>query len=171
MLLGTISGAFWFAVFVVGHVWLFHARPVSNRFKAIARIFAAALAGHGLAIAVSATWAWPALGGRPWTSLFTGSIVMACLFVTYMPFFFTIGTSLSVQTMILIDRSATGSLPVSELREVFASRQLVRGRLETMVANGYLVHEGDRYRASPKGRMVAGVFGLLKNAWRLGAGG
>jgi hypothetical protein len=104
-------------------------------------------------------------------ALVSGLLVMGCLFVLYMPFFFTIATSLSVQTMILVERSPGGRAEVQELRERFASRQLVAGRLQSMVANGYLVREGDCYRVTTKGRLVARLFGVLKHAWRLGAGG
>lgn len=167
MLPGIVSGTFWFAVFLVAHVWLFHARPVSNRFKAIIRIFAGAVIGHGLTMLFAAE----AFGSRGWMSLLSGLVVMACLFVLYMPFFFTIGTSLSVQTMIRIDRAAGCTVPVTELREAFASKRLLVGRLETMVANGYLVRDGDRYQVSLKGQVIAKVFAALKGAWRLGKGG
>ncbi|OAI39519.1 hypothetical protein AYO40_05655 [Planctomycetaceae bacterium SCGC AG-212-D15] len=172
MMVGIFSGCAWFLTFLVCHLALFHWRPLRNRFKAIARIFMTAALGHGLT-ALVLTPRGPGLHREPvvWVAFISGWLVMACLFVLYMPFFFSIGTSLSIQTMILVERSANGRAAVEDLREAFASKQLVAGRLETMVANGYLVCEADRYRVTAKGRLVAAVFGCLKRAWRLGAGG
>ena len=169
MLLGMCSGAGWFVVFLVGHTLLFHRRPVQNRFKAIARIFLTCLLDHSLAVLVL-PMQFSALHGPSVASLLTGLVVMACMFVLYMPFFFSIGTSLSIQTMILVARSADGP-PCSGPEDEVCLGQLVAGRLETMVANGYLIRAGDGYRVSARCRLVAALFAALKRAWRLGAGG
>lgn len=172
MLIGMVSGAFWFLIFLVAHVLLFHWRTIQNRFKAIARIFLLALLGHGATVLVlaqmSAADQHPQ--GAVAVPVAVGILVMASLFVLYMPFFFTVATSLSVQTMVIVDRN-WGRVPVEDLRARFASTNLVTGRLERMVANGYLTCDQGHFRVTPKGRFVARVFGLLKHAWRLGPGG
>jgi hypothetical protein len=162
MVVGIGSAIVLFTLFLVGHLLLFHRRSRPDRFKVIARIFLTALLGHGATILI--------LAGTG-IALASGLLVMLCLFVLYMPFFFTVATSLSIQTLILVERAPGGRAPIGNLREAFTSRQLVAGRLQSMVANGYLIRQGDSYQVSAKGRFVASIFRVLKRAWRLGAGG
>jgi hypothetical protein len=58
-----------------------------------------------------------------------------------------------------------------ELSEEFVSRRLVGQRLATMATNGFLIHRGDGYALSPKGRLTATAFSWIKRFWGLGAGG
>jgi len=93
------------------------------------------------------------------------------LFTLYMPFFYTVATSLSVGTIVLLARRVDGKLPVSELFRRFASRTLVEGRLAAMAQNGLLSRQEDVYRLKFRGRLIARTFSLLKRFWRLGPGG
>jgi hypothetical protein len=104
-------------------------------------------------------------------SFLPGMMTMLCLFVLYMPFYFTIAASLSVQSLILIARAPHGRMPLVELREHFASRQILEQRLETMVRNGYLFRSGERYHPTAKGKLVGRAFQVVKRCWKLGAGG
>jgi hypothetical protein len=173
MLLGLVSGAGWFATFLIAHLGVFHFLRLQNRFKCIARLFVAASLGHLATIVVLQQFA-SVLGdafGGPALSFCAGLMTMLCLFVIYMPFYFTIAASLSVQSMILIDRSPGRTLPVADLHARFASRKLLAQRLATMVANGYLVPAEDGFRLTFKGRFVGRAFQSIKRLWRLGAGG
>jgi hypothetical protein len=93
------------------------------------------------------------------------------LFTLYMPFFYTVATSLSVCTIVLLVREVDGKLPVSELSRRFASRTLVEDRLAVMAQNGLLSRQGDIYRLESRARLIARTFSALKRFWRLGAGG
>lgn len=174
MLVSIIVSAAWFSLFVVLHVLWFHVSPPADRFKLIARIFLVALAGLLLSLFIvhSAPWAG---GWEPFWRFCVYVLValttMACLFVLYMPFYFVIATSLSVQTLNLMSQSPGGVMKVDRLREVFASRDIIAGRLRTMVSNGYLVEDKGAYVLTPKGILVARVFGSVKRLWRLGPGG
>lgn len=173
MLLGLVSGAGWFSAFLIAHVATFHFVRLRNRFQCIARLFLAAAVGHLATIVVMQQFAG-ALGDAfrgPVLSFFAGLLAMLCLFVLYMPFYFTIAASLSVQSLILIARSPGWTLPIAALRERFASRAVLEQRLAAMVANGYLVREGDGFRPTSKGRLVGRSFHAIKRLWRLGAGG
>jgi hypothetical protein len=171
MLSGILSGASWFGVFLIVHVALLHARPWSNRFEVVARVYLATVFGH---LATSA-WLCSANGsvewGRFFVAVWSGLMVMASLCVLYLPFFFTIVSSLSVQTMVRLNRSPQGKERAEALRRAFASERVVSGRLDSMVANGWLTRRGDRYFTTEKGRSAAGVFRFIKRAWRLGPGG
>ena len=96
---------------------------------------------------------------------------MAGAFVLYMPFYYTITTSLSVQTVIAVEQAPRGRLAVDELASPSTYERIVQGRLDSMVVAGNLTRDGDRYRATPKGRRVTRFFAALKSLWRLGPGG
>lgn len=165
-LLGCICGVVWFSVFMAAHVALLFFREGASPSSVLVRVFAATIV---FAAATGGILVQPIAG-----SLFLAEIyvvlVMACLFILYAPFFFTIYTSLSIESL-LIARECGDSVPVNLLYNRFASPRLVSGRLAAMVDNGYLVRGSDRYRATPKGRKIAGLFSAIKNAWQLGPGG
>src|SRR5262245_9453278 len=94
----------------------------------------------------------------------------ACLFVIYVPAVYTVLTSLSVQSMVLMRRRG-GALSLAELYGRFAGRAIVEDRLATLTSSGYLTPEGERYRLTPRGRTLARAFAFVKEWWRLGAGG
>ncbi len=165
MLTGMLLGIGWFGVFALAHVALFHFRDVERRFLAIARIF-------GLAVLGVVASAWLIRGyGVGVVTVLVGSLVMGSLFVLYMPFYYTLSASLSVRTLLALKGAPDGRAPLAQLVERFSSVEVVRGRLETMAANGYLRREGEAYRLTPKGLWVATVFRAIKKIWRLGPGG
>lgn len=170
--LGIVSGGSWFALFWLTHITLFHCRDLRDRFKLISRLFVTAATGHLATMATlfgSLSLVRGATDGA--IALMAGWLVMLCVFVLYVPFLFTIGTSLSVQTMILVARAPEGQLSKAELQTRFASIHLAAERLATMEVNGYLIREEQGYRLTRKGVLVARVFRGLKVLWRLGAGG
>jgi hypothetical protein len=99
-----------------------------------------------------------------------GLLALACLFVLYVPCLYTVLTSLSVRTMILI-ANAGGSHAAPALHERFASRALIEERLRTLLQAGYVTETGGRYRLTSRGRRIAWPFAALKALWRLGPGG
>ncbi len=174
MLAGLLLGMLWFLVFLAGHLGVLALRPVRRRFAFIVQVFAAAAAAL-VASCLLAAGGSAALGGGfacgTAVNAAAGLLVMLCLFVVYMPFLFVIGTSLSVQSLVLLSQRPAGVLPLRTLSEAFVSKELVGARLETMVLNGYLRRRGSAYVLTPRGRAVAGAFASLKRLWRLGAGG
>jgi hypothetical protein len=173
MIIGLLAGLLWFVFFfaasLAGVRW---ARP-ERKARINQRLFLAGLAGTAISL-------WPAAVVLHGTPLGHGGVMMAILygilgyvglFVLYMPFYYTVMASLSVQTMVLLHRRPGDHMPIAELREQFVSRGLVGQRLATMAANGFLVPRGDAYALSPKGRWTAAIFNWLKRFWGLGAGG
>jgi hypothetical protein len=169
MLQGTTSGAIWFFIFLAIHVLWFHLVTVERCAKLILNVFGACFAAHVGTILMLDSGILPP--GQILLRLCYGALIMGCSFVLYMPFYYTIATSLSVQTLIVLESAHTKATSVSDLRERFASAEIVGGRLNVMVANGYLTRQDGMYRVAPKGRMVAKVFGYLKEVWKLGPGG
>ena len=174
MLAGILLGAIWFLAFVVIHLGIFAARCVERRFALIVKVLGLC-AGALVASCLIAMTAEPALGrafaNGTAVNAAAGLMTMACLFVVYMPFLFAVGTSLSIQSLVLLSRAPDHHLPLRELRDEFVSKELVGGRLETMVLNGYLRRRGSSFVLTPKGRAVGRAFAFLKRLWRLGPGG
>src|SRR5690242_15799203 len=105
LLIGSLLGGIWFLLFVAAHVGTFATRPVKNRSGAILLLFGLALLGALLAatyIPVTVVPGVVPISHRVMAPL-AALLVMACCFVLYMPFYYTIATSLSVQTVIAID--------------------------------------------------------------------
>ena len=98
------------------------------------------------------------------------ALTSACLFALYVPALYTVLTSLSVQTMMLLRRRG-GTLPEAELYDRFASRKIMEHRLATLLGSGYVALEGPSYRLTPRGRVIAKVFRIVKILWNLGPGG
>ena len=98
------------------------------------------------------------------------ALTSACLFALYVPALYTVLTSLSVQTMMLLRRRG-GMLPEAELYERFASRKIMAQRMGTLLASGYVAAEGPCYRLTPRGRAIAKLFRPIKILWNLGPGG
>jgi hypothetical protein len=172
LLVGSLLGAFWFSVFVLGHVGLFHLRFVHNRSRAILSIFICAVVADVLsALVLIAAAPGSANDGQPFAILMAGPLIMLCGFVLYMPLYYTITTSVSIQTLIAIEQAAGGGCDLSELKSARVYEQLLRGRLESMLAAGNLIRDGTAYRLTHKGRQIARIFGALKQLWRLGPGG
>jgi hypothetical protein len=132
------------------------------------RACAGAMVGF-LATTVALTWT---LTGGPSTvlALVTGGLAFACLFVLYVPFFYTLTTSLSVATLILLLRNG-GQLNEAELYGHFAGKPLAAGRLSALHDGGYIALVDGSYRATSRGRGIARFFSAIKSLLRLGPGG
>jgi len=169
MLQGIVSGAVWFLVFLVVHVLWFHMIYVERRARLIMVTYACCLTGN-LGTVLAADTVGMSVDQTA-LRIFYSSLVMGCLFVLYMPFFYTIATSLSVQTLVCLEESPKRALNLGGLQQRFASPAIVAGRLDVMVTSGYLTERAGKYSVTSKGRAVAKFFGYLKEIWRLGPGG
>jgi hypothetical protein len=164
--IGLGAAAGWFAIFVMLHI----ASLGRGRHHAGAMLRAYVSAALGL-VATAAGLA-SVLTGMPSVALAlaNGCLAFACLFVLYVPSFYTLTTSLSVATLILLLKSG-GQLNETELYERFAGRDLAAGRLSALHDSGYIELAGGRYGATPRGRGVARFFAGIKALLRLGPGG
>ncbi len=149
-----------FAAFALAHVTLFHLRPVKRRSQAILGLFAAAVVTVALTVMTFAGV----------LAAMYATVLMGTAFVLYMPFYYTIDTSVSVRTMLELAASPSG-LTREELVARYHLEWMVRRRLETMTVNGYLVQMDERFTVTPRGRLVARVFGAVKTVAHLGPGG
>ena len=165
-LLGLAAAAAWFLVFFFAHVgglragfenarWLLTSYAASFLGALVTTILLTAW-HHGVqAVILAATMA---------------TLTSACLFALYVPALYTVLTSLSVQTMMLL-RHRGGALSEAELYDRFASRKIMEQRLATLLSSGYVAHDGPSYRLTPRGRAIAKFFRPIKILWNLGPGG
>lgn len=168
MLEAVVAGGVWFFVFLVMHIVWFHQVHVEKCFALIVKIaIVCVIAYLGTILALG----WGRGGDEIAIQVTYGLLVMGCLFIVYMPFYYTIVASLSIQTLIVLEETQGRSARIDELRQKFASTGIVAGRLNIMITNGYLTERDGRYRVTSKGRMIAKFFGYLKELWRLGPGG
>ena len=171
---GLLSGSVWFAAFLAAHVLVFHLRDVHRRFSLILLLLGTAVVGH-----VASTWWTVAAGGAPdpggagvsGLMLAIGTLTIVSAWILYMPFYYVVATSVSVRILITIRHTPDQALPVSALETMFASTELLQGRLETMVTYGHLSRQGNLFAIARKGRVIACSFRFIKAAWRLGPGG
>lgn len=165
---GFLGAVIWFAIFVALKWGYFHRREVVNRSKFTTRIFTICVFGN-----LASNWLLIE-GGVVNASLIhsaiCGFVTMACFFVVYMPFYYTIATSLSVQTLVLLAKNED-TLPLSDLTKRFTSENFVSARLEIMERNGYVFKRGGSYYLFEKGLLLSSIFLFVKKIWRLGTGG
>jgi hypothetical protein len=173
MILGALYGTSLFALFLLAQLILMRVLPPrlrlawNKRCVVIALIVLSATVGPLLRLTDVATLgSGGSLLGALW-----GDLTFLCLYVLYMPFYFIIMTSLSVETLVMLAQQADGTLPAAQLRARFASEAFAADRFETMVRSGLLEKTPDGYAVTNNGTRAVFPFLLVKAVWRLGTGG
>ncbi|OAN49279.1 hypothetical protein A6A04_03955 [Paramagnetospirillum marisnigri] len=170
--IGVIAATIWFVMFMLGHLAWVHLTG-ERRFALVLRnAFKLSLAGCALSITIYCGMGGGNASMLLWlTSMVIGPMIMACAFVLYIPFIFVIATSLSVETILMLDE-AGGTLPRQALYDRFVSAEAVRARLEIMRGNGlFTLGEDGRYLATEKAFPPTRFFLAVKRMWNLGSGG
>jgi hypothetical protein len=174
MIAGLISGLVWFAIFLFGQLIVMGQCDALVRPRATNLIFVGCVAGLAISVVLICQFLEDSVvthGGGSLAVLW-GLLTLVCLFVLYMPFYYTVASSLSVRTLVLLAAEPGGRLPIDEVRERFVSPALVGRRLEIMKTNGFLAATEDGgFVLTSKGRALATVFGQLKRFWGMDAGG
>lgn len=171
MTIGLAAGFAWFVIVFVSHFIVIWTTTPSVRARVGQAIFLFGFIGVLLSLVPLYFGQSPISKGAFAFAVLTGLLIYGALLTLYQPFYYSIVASLSLQTIILLSQQANGTLPITQLRERFASRQLVTQRLATMARNGFIVETGNGYSLTGKGRRVARFFLFFKNLWRLGPGG
>jgi hypothetical protein len=165
-LVALTAAATWFVVFVFVHIGGVRAGFENARWLLIS--YGACFLGTFVTAILLTAW-HHGMHAVTLAALIAG-LTSACLFALYVPALYTVLTSLSVQTMMLLRRRG-GALPEAELYDRFASRKIMEQRLATLLASGYVTPDGPSYRLTPRGRTIAKLFRPIKILWNLGPGG
>lgn len=170
MTAGLLAAFGAFALFLIGHIALFQLCDIKKRFHAMALTWLVLVASY-LALYVVFRRSLPASlvtpGFLPWLN---GGIIYLLLFLIYCCFYFT-DHSLSVAYMLELESRPGKTLTRSELKARFPHDEMLRQRLGDLIANKYVIQEGEYYRLTPKGLMFAGGLGGIKRMLRLEPGG
>jgi hypothetical protein len=165
-LVASAAAAAWFLVFLFLHIGGLRAGFENARWLLIS--YAACFLGTlGTAILLTA---WHHGVQAVILAAMMAVLTSICLFALYVPALYTVLTSLSVQTIMLLRRRG-GALPEAELYDRFASREIMEQRLATLLASGYVAPDGPSYRLTSRGRAIAKLFRPIKILWNLGPGG
>jgi hypothetical protein len=165
-LVALAAAAAWFVVFVFVHVGGVRAGFENARWLLIS----CAACFLGTLVTAIAVAAWHHGMQAVILAAMMAALTIACLFALYIPALYTVLTSLSVQTMMLL-RCRGGALPEAELYDRFASRRIMEQRLATLIGSGYVAPDGSSYRLTPRGRAIAKLFRPIKILWNMGPGG
>jgi hypothetical protein len=166
VLLSLLIVAAWFLVFVCVHVLGF--RYGRRNAQWLVGSYIAACTATLFSVAAVSLWRD---GGQTLAlSLIIAALSIACLFVLYTPAVYTVLTSLSVATLMLLLRHG-GQMAETCLYSRFARHAILRQRLSVLVGSGYLVEDAQGFRLTPRGRVLARAFAAIKELWRLGPGG
>jgi hypothetical protein len=166
VLLSLLIVAVWFLAFVCVHVLGFRYGRRNAQWLVASYITCGAIT----LLNVLAMSLWRDGGETMVLSLLIAALISACLFVLYTPAVYTVLTSFSVATLILLLRNG-GQMPEGSLYSRFATRAILRQRLSVLVVSGYLLEDAGGMRLTPRGRLVARAFAAIKELWRLGPGG
>jgi hypothetical protein len=166
VLLSLLIVAAWFLVFVCVHALGFRYGRRSAQWLIGSFITCCA----ATLLNVLAMSLWRDEGETMALSLLIAALSSACLFVLYTPAVYTVLTSLSVATLLLLLRNGERT-PERSLYARFATDAILRQRLSVLVESGYLVEETRGFHLTARGHAVARIFAFIKEMWRLGPGG
>ena len=166
MLSTLIVVAIWFLIFICLHIVGLRSRQGNAQW--LVRSYAACCAAT--LVTVLALSMWRDSAQTLLLLLFIALLTSACLFVLYVPAVYTILTSLSVATLILL-RSTDGRMPETSLYDRFATRGIIQQRLCVLVDAGYLAENACGFSPTSRGRALALAFSFIKRLWCLGPGG
>jgi hypothetical protein len=166
MLATLIVVAIWFLIFVCLHIVGLRSRQGNAQWLVLSYAWCCA----ATLVSVVALSMWRDSGQTLPLLLFIALLTSACLFVLYVPAVYTILTSLSVATLILLRRT-NGRMRETSLYDRFATRGIIQQRLCVLVGAGYLAENACGFSLTSRGRALARAFAFIKRLWCLGPGG
>ena len=172
---GLILAGLWFSLFLASLLVIFRLYRIRRQSRLIIWLITITTAGHIATIALLSVvpQALPeSLAFNPALSLIGGVLLLACLFVLYMPIFYILSTSLSVATLIDMANISDRSAELKDLTSQFTSAEFTTDRLGTLCLNGYLTYsENSGYILTARAWFVVRLFIYIKGLWCLGASG
>jgi hypothetical protein len=156
--------ASWFLIFACVHIWSL--RSGRNNAQWLVRSYAMSFGATLVTTVAMSLWHNQSIV----LPFVIAALASACLFVLYLPAVYTILTSVSVATLVLLLRNG-GQMSETSLYDRFATRAIIDQRLSVLVGSGYLVEESEGFSLSSKGRVLARAFAFVKRLWALGPGG
>ncbi len=174
---GLLAAFVSFFLFLIGHVVLFQLFTITKRFQAMAVAWFILLAVYGglyvvflCCLPAGLVFAEPVASLSGVASILNGAVVYLLLFLIYCCVYFT-DHSLSVAYMIELEHRPGRTMTRTELKERFPHDAMLQQRLADLIANRYVVQEGEHYRLDTKGKCLTAVLGNVKRFLKLEPGG
>jgi hypothetical protein len=159
-----------FAAFIVTHLSWAHASGSRRYGTIIIRCFIGCLVAAIVLSTVAQGHLVPS-AAREWLLVPAMAVfLLACAFILYMPFVFVISSSLSIDTLLLMQRNG-GAMSRAALYDRFASTEAAGRRFEIMRGNGMVSAQDGHYRLTAKAARTAHFFAGVKHLWKLWPGG
>lgn len=159
-----------FVAFIASHLGWAHASGSRRYGTIIGRCFVGCVVAAIGVSTIAQVYFVPSVL-RAWVSVPAIAVfLMACAFVLYMPFVFVVSSSLSIDSVLLLQKNG-GFMQRAALYDRFASRDAALRRFEIMRANGMVTGEDGRYRLTAKAARMARFFVCVKRLWKLWPGG
>lgn len=145
--------AVWCAGYIALHALLLRALRPRLYFVFTFRVFLAALAAlMGAAVLAGLRgFAW-------WNSV----MLFASLWVYYMIFTFHVMRSVSIRTLVELVGSPAQGLTAQELEQFYDSEAMFDRRIDSMVANEYLIERNGTFTLTAKGRVTVRIATLVR---------
>jgi hypothetical protein len=177
MTAGLLAALVSFFLFLIGHVVLFQLFTITKRFNAMAVLWFVLLAAYAVSYALFLRYLPPAfVSTNPVFSLagliaiVNGAVIYLLLFLVYLCLYFT-DHSLSVAYMLELEGRPGKTMTRTELEARFPHYAMLEQRLDDLIANSYVVREGEFYRLASKGKLFVGTLGTMKRFLKLEPGG
>jgi hypothetical protein len=162
MIYGIVSGSIWFMIFLIFKISIFHLFQIKNKSGLIIKLFLSAVVG---CILTSLIFTLPLM------EMMNSLIVIFSFFILYMPFYYTISSSVSIQSLILLSEKDSQTCLLNELKNTFASPKILSYKLKSMESSGVLSSDGKKYKTTLRGKLIANTFQFIKKLWQLSPGG
>lgn len=166
-----VIATFWFFLFIVIHFLFFMIIKIPVRISIIIRTFFVCIIASAVSIIIYFHLNNDFDIFYLVFNVFVCWLTMAALFVLYMPFYYTIATSISIQTLIFLLSHSNNMVESKNLYSRFANRKILIERLSIMDRNGYIQCTNEKYVLRSKGYFVASIFSKIKHVCCLGPGG
>lgn len=99
-------------------------------------------------------WEWPTSG----LNLLNGSLLHVLLYCTFMEFYYYIDRPITLRILVEARKSLNRVLDVNKLHQTYDLKYMIRRRLRSLVASGYIVEKNANFYLTPRGKVFAKIF-------------
>ncbi len=170
MIAGLLWGMIFGLLFVITHPLILHRGLVQKQSWVLGGLFAFYSLAYAFIYFNSprAHEAMPGLAFR-WVVFLNGWYAYASIVGIYVgTVFYAIRRSVSIRITIELKKAGAGGLAREEFDPVYPIDEMVNERLKTMVEAGWLAQEGKYFKVTPKGKKLARIFSLMREAVKIG---
>ena len=166
MLKGYILAIALTLIWIVLQIIVFHAFKPQKRFAVMTLLFIVTIPFYfifDMATPENLYFLPASLSATPdFLGLANGFILYVLLYGTYVECFYYIDRPLTLRMLIEFLDAPGGTLTLAELQKRYSFREMIQTRLESMVANGYLVHGTRTFQLTSKGKAFATGFSAIR---------